>query len=435
MQKRFSPKLSRTSVGMSGRAPKMNRLLGGLLMTVVALAPLRPAAAQTAGYTVTDLGLIPGATSSSALSVSDNGAVVGSSSVPLTNRTSTTKGWLWTPDALNPTTGSLRTLAPLTGTGLTRSLLDDVRNDGMVVGVSLGDSGYSGLATYWLPSTGYAPVDFNTLPRDLTNVPSPDKLTFVSARLVSEPRPAFVLDPATGQPVLDPTTNEPVPDPRAGEYCVAGQGSYLNPDGTRVNRVIVWRINAAGTIVGVVELIRSFGTTGLNNRAQLAGYWNTPYGYDRPFQAFLNDGLTGSYQFLGTLGGRQSYAYGINDNGTVVGQAVNLAGAYLGFIWTPYTPNGTDGAMVALGTLGGTRSCANGINDQNQTVGNANLKGNRTQHACLWWNGGMWDLNNLKSSGATGLELLDAKEINSKGAIIGRFNSSQVGRAFLLTPR
>ncbi len=184
----------------------------------------------------------------------------------------------------------------------------------------------------------------------------------------------------------------------------------------------------------MVELIRCDGLGGMNNRAQVAGYWNTPYGQDRPVQAFLNDGLTGSYQFLGTLGGRQSYAYGLNDNGTVVGQSQNLAGANVGFIWTPTTPNGTVGPMVALGTLGGTSSRANGINDANQIVGNAYLKGDRTKHACLWWNGGMWDLNNLKSSGATGLELLDATEINSKGAIIGGFNSNG-GRAFLLTPR
>ena len=407
----------------------MKRFIPVVLMTLLALASPWRATAQTNGYTVTDLGLISGATSSSALSVNDSGSVVGFSSVPLTSRTSTTKGWLWTPVAPNATTGSLRTLAPLTGTGLTRSLLYDVRNDGLVVGVSLGDSGFSGLATFWRPSTGYVPEDFNSLPRDLANVPSLAKWSFIFARFVSEPRPAEpVLDPATGLPVLDPAT---------GEVYVAGRGSYLNPDGTLVDSVIVWRINAAGTIVGVVELSRCFGTTGMNNRAQVAGYWNTPYGQDRPFLAFLNDGLTGNYQGLGTLGGRQSYAYGINDNGTVVGESQNLAGAYLGFIWTPESPNGTQGMMVALGTLGGTVSRAKGINSLNQIVGYSYLKGDRTLHACLWQNGATTptDLNSLKTAGATGLELLEAYRINNQGGIIGKYATTKGNRAFLLTPR
>ena len=59
---------------------------------------------------------------------------------------------------------------------------------------------------------------------------------------------------------------------------------------------------------------------------------------------------------LGTFGGTQSIAYGVTDDGVVVGQA-NLTGdsAAHAFFWTQA------GGMVDLGTLGGTNSYAYGV--------------------------------------------------------------------------
>src|SRR5579884_522572 len=62
---------------------------------------------------------------------------------------------------------------------------------------------------------------------------------------------------------------------------------------------------------------------------------------------------------LGTLGGRSSAAYAINDRGQVVGQADNLEGHSHGCFWN-------HGRMIDLGTFGGLFSCAYAINNRGQ---------------------------------------------------------------------
>jgi len=91
-----------------------------------------------------------------------------------------------------------------------------------------------------------------------------------------------------------------------------------------------------------------------------------------PYQrrAFLWSAL-GGMQNLGTLGGPESVALGVSDDGTVVvGSSLNASGSWRAFRWTA-----TSG-MVDLGTLGGAESRARAITPDGQLiVGEAQLPG------------------------------------------------------------
>jgi probable HAF family extracellular repeat protein len=96
--------------------------------------------------------------------------------------------------------------------------------------------------------------------------------------------------------------------------------------------------------------------------------------------------------------------------------------------------------MADLGTLGGINSEAMGLNDLGQIVGYSETSSGNT-HAFLWENGhGMQDLNNLIPAGS-GWELLRALGINKDGQIVGAGKRDTDGdgvldavHAFLLMP-
>ena len=75
-------------------------------------------------------------------------------------------------------------------------------------------------------------------------------------------------------------------------------------------------------------------------------------------------------------GEAESWAYGLNDLGFVVGSADEPNGTYHAFVW-----DGTE--MIDLGTLGGYFSSAYGINDQGSIVGFAMDASGQT-HAVEW---------------------------------------------------
>jgi probable HAF family extracellular repeat protein len=83
-----------------------------------------------------------------------------------------------------------------------------------------------------------------------------------------------------------------------------------------------------------------------------------------------------------------------------------------------------------LGTLGGTDSAADGINASGQVVGSATTTANES-HAFLYSGGVMYDLNKLIPAGS-GWILQEATAINDAGQIVGNGRYNGASRAFRL---
>jgi probable HAF family extracellular repeat protein len=124
------------------------------------------------------------------------------------------------------------------------------------------------------------------------------------------------------------------------------------------------------------------------------------------FRAFLWN--KGRRKALGTLGGSSSFAFAVNRDVEIVGQAA-LAGdaAQHAFLWVQDT-------ISDLGALGGENSVAFDISNQEQIVGQAEtpdidpFTGFPVYHAFFWQSGVMTDLGGLggNNSSAQAIDLL-----------------------------
>ena len=165
--------------------------------------------------------------------------------------------------------------------------------------------------------------------------------------------------------------------------------------------------------------------TSINNRGQIVGQSNLAG--DTTWHAFLWD--RGSLKDLGTIGGQFSSAYWINDAGEVAGVATMLGDQ----TWHPFFWK--NGVMSDLGTVGG-QPCgyAIGISSAGQVVGasyDCNFGG---YHAFLWEDGSIVDLNNLIPPGSD-LQLGQGTSINDRGEIAGEgLLSNGDLRAYFLIP-
>jgi probable HAF family extracellular repeat protein len=109
---------------------------------------------------------------------------------------------------------------------------------------------------------------------------------------------------------------------------------------------------------------------------------------------------------LGTLGGCDSGAMAINNQGWIIGFSTTTEGQLHGALWV-------DGQIRDLGTLGGTYSSALGINEAGQVVGLSETATGEF-HAFLWTRGKMKDLGSLGG-------LSEAHSINNRGQVVGLY--------------
>ncbi len=143
----------------------------------------------------------------------------------------------------------------------------------------------------------------------------------------------------------------------------------------------------------------------INNHDQMVGFgWSDGTQRYRPLSWDSNGNVTD----LGTLGGAEGFAYGINDAGQVVGQSFTTNDdANHATLWD-------HGAIVDLGTLGGASEAFN-INEAGIIVGYSELADGVTTRA-VFWNGAT--PTELPSLGGVGT-YSDATDINNLGQMIG----------------
>lgn len=363
----------------------LRKLLAPLVaLAVVAGFSLVPASAQSLRYIYTDLGVL-GGLDSHAWTLNNRGQVTGHADTSPNSGPHGFHAFLWTPSTPNGTSGSMVDLGALPGelnsTGL------GINGSGIVVGTSL-------------------PADVSTTSAFI------DKGSMVAL----------------------------------GNFG----GAYTEANG----------INAGGQVVGSSQDV---------NSADHAFLW-TP---NKP------GGTKGHMHDLGILPGAiGTRAYAINSDGTVTGSYLDAGYYEHAIVWRPTPGKGTFGRMTALvelpgatgssglainrsgviagsvelpsgshafmydtrmhdlGTFGGGHNTwAYSINSSGQIVGWGDIAYMSYDHAFIYSNGRMTDLNKLLTGAArSSVVLTTAYGINDMGQIVGVATVDGHAHGYLLTP-
>ncbi len=167
------------------------------------------------------------------------------------------------------------------------------------------------------------------------------------------------------------------------------------------------------------------GAYAINNAGHVAGLSLVQMGSSFESHAFFY--ADGTMVDIGTLGGTDSEATAINDFDQMVGYS-KINGeepTWDAFLFT-------DGGMIDIENLGGTSSFTTAINNNGQVVGYGQLPDGFTNHAFLYADGALTDLNDLLPNGS-GWVLGEALGINDSGQIVGIGSINGQGHAFLMT--
>jgi probable HAF family extracellular repeat protein len=143
----------------------------------------------------------------------------------------------------------------------------------------------------------------------------------------------------------------------------------------------------------------------INNLGQVVGASIDAVGNDHAFVWDLKSG----WRNLEPTGIAYSFAYGVNDSGVVVGQLNSEAA-----MWQ------TDGQIIHLGDLGGQYGYALAVNSAGDVVGMSALDpAGLKQHAFIWHQGAMQDLDVTDAIPQGHQEYAGANGINDRGQVVG----------------
>lgn len=205
--------------------------------------------------------------------------------------------------------------------------------------------------------------------------------------------------------------------------------------GLPVGRAVVWAKDGK-----VIDLGTVAGGTGslaiaVNDRGQVVGFSDNgvsdPFsmvgGFATQTRAFLWQ--NGVLKDLGTLGGSDSIASNLNEQGQIAGISYTDSNASPNCPWalTTHPFFWENGKMTDVGSLGGTCGAVNWMNNLGQVVGFSNVTGDQSNHAFLWdKEHGLKDLGTLPGGNFSG-----ANWINDAGEIAGASDVSNGGHAVL----
>jgi len=131
------------------------------------------------------------------------------------------------------------------------------------------------------------------------------------------------------------------------------------------------------------------------------------------FHAFMwKGGTLTDLSTTGSLGGGVDIAFNVSERGHTVGISTTPAGTVLAVLWR----DGTFTSLSSLTAEGDDNSEPFRINSRDQVVGASLSSATGAEHAFIWENGQMTDLNALIPAGA-GLLLLSANWIDDDGVI------------------
>lgn len=203
-----------------------------------------------------------------------------------------------------------------------------------------------------------------------------------------------------------------------GRGAAAGSSVGTTSDETSLTRAVVFR-GGQVTALAVDGLVGSSLANGINGGGDCAGF---SVGASGLYRATLWVG--GEVITLPALGGEQCMAFGVNDDGVVVGWAQPEAPAI-----EPRACRWEDGLATDLGTLGeGIRSVAYGVNAAGEIVGASTIELDDTQpaaeHAVLWLRDETIDL------GTIGGNYSAAAALNDAGQIVGVSTTGRQQRPF-----
>lgn len=348
---------------------------------VLACAAVTPLFGQST-FQMTDLGTLPGSTSSTATAINDSGQVVGYSG---------NHAFFWD-------NGVMTDLGTLPGD--TSSTATAINNSGQVVGSS-GKHGF-----LWDNSVM---IDLGQLLPDPDGFGTGATAINDSGQVVGySGKHAFLWQDGVMSDLGTLGTNEcnrSVATAINNNGQVAGSSSEVNsPFCAYLHNIspVVWN-NGVMTALPFSVPRGLVTPTGINDVGQVAGYSQDDFG---PVGGWIWDNGVAYRIYLAP-----SFARAINQSGQVVGSR-NPVGA---FFWD-------QGVTTDIGSLPGqSGSSANGINDCGQVVGQSG------SHAFLWQDGVMSDLGTLPDA-----TFSRASRINNQGQVIGQSGTAVYEHAFLL---